>query len=450
VDAFLRSKADDVVESIQVFWRTVDLEGKPLPAARRLDVAEDSPFFIEMAKLWTKENVDEPLLFNAVVEILDNKGKTIAASHALDPRIGLPLDLAQRVLAKGRLMREVHLDSGPEDQRVFRCLALPVRYGPKIVYVIQVSVTLSRAETYLARLRSIFFIFIPFGFAGALLAAWAGASSSVRPLRRMIAQIHRIGDRPAGQRLEEAPIAELAELAESFNTMLGRLERSFQTQDDFFNDVSHQLKTPLTVLKGEMELALRQDRDAATYRGTLLSGLEEVDRMSLLIGRMLALARLDSDQGRGERSMTEVRPILDEVAAALAPLAALRGVALRVTAAGELGAEIDAFRVREALSNLVDNAIAHSPRGATVDLELLDEGAVFSLLVRDPGEGVAPRDRDRLFTRFHRGEGHARPGYGIGLAFVKGVAELHGGRATYEPAEPGSVFGLSLPKIGRN
>lgn len=450
LDSFLRSKADGVVGSITTFWETVDDEGKRLRFSRRFVDAEDSPFFENMARLWTKDRASDPLLLNAAVEILDNKGKTIAASHMIDARIALPQALASKVLAKGPLFRNIRLDSGPSDQRSFRSLSLPVRYGASIVYVIQVIAPLSRSESYLARLRALLLAFVPIGFASAILAGWVGASSSVVPLRRMVLRIRAIGDRPSSLRLEEPGIVELAELASSFNTMLDRMDRSFETQADFFNDVSHQLKTPLTVMKGEMELVLRQDRDAATYRRTIESSLEEVDRMSRLVLRMLTIARLDSGQARPNFTRLELRRVVEEVVHALSPLAETGGISVRVSAPAALVAEADEFGMREAISNLLDNAIRHSPHDCAIDIELRDRGDLFSLSVRDRGPGVPAEERARLFTRYHRGEGAVGSGYGLGLAIARSVAEQHGGRASYEAADPGSIFILEIPKIRAN
>ena len=450
LDSFLRSKADGVVQSITTFWETVDDEGNRLRYSRRFVDAEDSPFFENMARLWTKDRASDPLLLNADVEILDNKGWTIAASRAIDARIALPRELASKVLANGPLFRDIRLDSGPSDERAFRSLSLPVRYGKSIVYVIQVIAPLSRSEAYLARLRALLLAFVPIGFASAIFAGWVGASSSVVPLRRMVLRIRAIGDRPSSLRLDEPGIAELAELASSFNTMLDRMESSFETQADFFNDVSHQLKTPLTVMKGEMELALRQDHDAATYRRTIESGLEEVDRMSRLLLRMLTIARLDSGQARPNFTHLELHRLVEGAVRALSPLAETKRIGLRIAAPAALVAEIDEFGMREAFSNLLDNAIRHSPPDSTIDIELCDRGEVFSLSVRDRGSGVPEEERKRLFTRFHRGDGAVGSGYGLGLAIARSVAEQHGGRASYEAADPGSTFILEIPKIRTN
>jgi len=450
LDSFLRSKADGFVESITTFWETVDDEGNPLRSSRRFVDAEDSPFFENMARLWTKDRASDPLLLNAAVEILDNKGKTIAASHAIDARIALPRELASKVLAKGPLFRDILLDSGPSDQRAFRSLSLPVRYGKSIVYVIQVIVPLSRSAAYLARLRALLLAFVPIGFVSAIFAGWVGASSSVVPLRRMVLRIRAIGDRPSSLRLEEPNIAELAELASSFNTMLDRMESSFETQADFFNDVSHQLKTPLTVMRGEMELALRQDREAATYRRTIESCLEEVDRVSRLVLRMLTIARLDSGQARPNFARLELRRLVEGAVHALSPLADSKRIGIRITAPAALVAEVDEFGIREAFSNLLDNAIRYSHPDSTIDIELCDRGEVFSLSVRDRGTGVLDEERERLFTRFHRGEGAVGSGYGLGLSIVRSVAEQHGGHASYEAADPGSTFILEIPKIRAN
>jgi two-component system heavy metal sensor histidine kinase CusS len=447
LDAFLDSKADIIVESITTYWQTLYTNEPGRLTAGRLGRSEDSPFFAQMAKRWAKDIEQDPLFLNAAVEILDEKGFRIAESRSMDSRIAMDPRMVRQVLERGPAKRDIHLDSGPSDQRAFRALALPVRYGKNIAYVVQVIVPLTRTESYLDRLRAILLLFIPLALASAALTGWAGASSSVVPLGRMVEQLRKIGERPFDVRLEEPHIAELAELAASFNTMLRRVEDSFESQTDFYNDISHQLKTPLTVLKGEMELALRQERDAAEYRRTLESGLEEVNRMSRLIARMLTIARFDSGQVALQIGDCDISALAAKVAAVLGTLAAAKGVEIVVSAPPGFRATVDEFRLEQALSNLVDNAIAHAPQGSRVDLEVVVDDSFFSLRVRDRGPGVPLRDRDRLFKRYQRGDLAVGPGYGIGLAIAKSIAELHGGRATYEPAEPGSIFSIVIPRM---
>lgn len=310
--------------------------------------------------------------------------------------------------------------------------------------------TLSRTEGYLARLRAILLLFVPVGFVSAIIAGWAGASTSLVPLRRMVEQIRRIGDHPLGLRLEEPRVTELAELASSFNSMLARVEDSFDAQVDFFNDVSHELKTPLTVLRGEMELALRQDRNAEAYKRTLESGLEEVNRMSKLIEQMLTMARLDSGQVTAQFAPHDLSTLARDVIESLSPLAEAKSVAIKTELPPAVVANIDEFRFHQAVSSILDNAIAHAPAGSTVDVALCDRDGSIRLSVRDRGMGVPPAERDHLFTRFHRGEGAIGTGFGIGLSIAKSVAELHGGRVEYEAAKPGSVFSICIPKIRTN
>lgn len=172
--------------------------------------------------------------------------------------------------------------------------------------------------------------------------------------------------------------------------------------------------------------------------------------MSRLIDHMLTLARFDSGQLAPRLSECDLEALARNTARELAPLAAKKGIRLVIESESPIAAFVDAFRLGQALGNLVDNAIAFAPEGSSVDISLRDAGDSACISVRDRGPGVPARDRQRLFTRFHRGAGGERPGYGIGLAIAKSVAELHGGRVLYEAAEPGSVFSIIIPKIRAN
>lgn len=446
VDDFLRSKADDVVESITVFRSTIEVESRPLSRLHGAGIG-DAAFFADMARLWTKDRASDPLLFNAAVEILDNRGETIAASHTIDARLSLPRDLALRVLKTGPLTREVRLDSGPPDQSSFRSLSVPVPFGGDNVYVVQVIVGLSRAELYLARLKTILLLFIPVGFFASTLAGWMAASSSVRPLRRMVAQLRVPGSGPPPL-LPEPPITELAELARAFNGLLAQVTRQVEERSDFFNDVSHQLKTPLAIMRGEIEVALRQDRDREEYRRVLLSSLQEVQRMSLLVSNILTIARRDARELRLATEETDLAELAAKAVASMRPLAEAAQVLITLEAPSRLRCMVDAFRVTQALMNLLDNAIRYAPGGSEIGISLRPEGETVLVSVADRGPGVPAEERSRLFTRYHRGNGSHSGGDGIGLAVVKSVADLHGGGVGYEAGPGGSVFSLRLPLIG--
>jgi signal transduction histidine kinase len=267
------------------------------------------------------------------------------------------------------------------------------------------------------------------GLAALLLASLAGyglASAALRPvesMRRRAAEISRI-DR--GARLPVPPARdELADLGETLNEMLDRLEGSLERERGFIATASHELRTPLSLLKGELELALREGRSPQELRAALVAAAEESDRLAQLADDLLVLAR--SDQGR-----LPVRPealaaagVMGAVARRFGARAGARERELRVEAAPELRAEADRLRVEQALGNLVDNALRYGEGPVTLAAEPTASG--MRLHVLDEGPGFAPDSLERAFERFSRADrGAGRGGAGLGLAIVEAVAQAHG------------------------
>jgi signal transduction histidine kinase len=245
---------------------------------------------------------------------------------------------------------------------------------------------------------------------------------------------------------------ELARLTSTLNQMLGRLERSFGTLRRFTADASHELKTPLTVLRTGIERSITHPETPPEVMETLEETLFEVNRMTEMVDSLLTLARVD--EGRAPLHLDDVD--LREVLAELAETANILGEQAAVQVAVQVPAEavpmkVDRSRIRQLLTNLLTNAIKYTSAGGTVDIESALDGARVVLTVRDTGMGIAPGDLPHIFDRFWRADAArsrtgSRPGSGLGLAISKWIAEAHGGTITVR-SRPGrgTTFTVSLP-----
>ena len=234
-------------------------------------------------------------------------------------------------------------------------------------------------------------------------------------------------------------------LVTELNGMLDRLDDAFRIQRQFTADASHELRAPLTVLKGDIDVALKRDRTGSEYRDTLIRCQEEVERLSRLAADLLLLARSDAALPLEHVAELDLRAIADRVIARYQPSAAARGIRLGLDGIGAtvLGDERLLERV---ISNLVDNAVKYCrPSGAV--LVALTPAPAVTLTVTDNGPGVPPDDVPRLFVRFFRGDPsrQAREGTGLGLAIAKAGAEAHGGRLEFLGNAPGAAFRMTLP-----
>jgi two-component system heavy metal sensor histidine kinase CusS len=290
---------------------------------------------------------------------------------------------------------------------------------------------------------------------GTLLAAAVGvlvARHSLRPLRRIARAAERITASHLTERVDpQRWPAELADLARSFDLMLGRLDDSFRRLSQFSADLAHELRTPIHNLTGETEVALSRERQPDEYRELLQSNLEELERLTRMINGLLFLARAENPATHIERVRLDARRELDAVREFHEALAEETGVSMSCDGQGLVDADPVLFR--RAVTNLVSNALRHTPKGGEVNLAVRreEDGSVL-VAVRDTGCGIPEEHLPRIFDRFYRTERpglHNPDGTGLGLAIVKSIMELHGGTVTVQSdAATGSAFILRFPPPG--
>ena len=287
---------------------------------------------------------------------------------------------------------------------------------------------------------------------GTVLAAGAGAAVARRgmaPLRRIAETVERITVSRLDERIESAHWAqELTTVANAFNNMLDGLEDSVARLSQFSADLAHELRTPLNNLMGEAEVALAKARTAEEYRAVIESATEEYTRLSSMMESLLFLARTEKPETQLPHTLLDARKEIEVVREYHAAQAADKGVTL--TCKGEAQIQADSILFRRALSNLLLNALQHTPNGGHVDLSLrtADDQSV-EIEVRDSGCGIAPQHLPHLFDRFYRVD-HSRTdhpdGSGLGLAIVKAIMSLHHGHVSVRSdVGPGTSVTLRFP-----
>jgi heavy metal sensor kinase len=290
---------------------------------------------------------------------------------------------------------------------------------------------------------------LPVAVAAAGFGGYWLARHALAPVDRIAERARSITADRLSERLPiEHPNDELGRLTGVVNDMFGRLESSFAQMRRFTSDVSHEIRTPLTALRSEGEVALREPHDEAAYRAVIGSMLEEADRLALLVDRLLTLSRAEMGQAPLAREVVDLRDLADQVVSHLAVLAEEKEQALRVVPGAALRCVGDRQVLRQALINVVDNAIKYTPEGGTIEVRLSAAGGEASVDVIDSGPGIAPEAADHVFERFYRGPALAtgeRPGAGLGLAIAKWAVEVNGGRLTVASgAAGGSTFRMTL------
>jgi two-component system heavy metal sensor histidine kinase CusS len=284
--------------------------------------------------------------------------------------------------------------------------------------------------------------------ATALLGAWA-ARSGLRPLRRMGEVAASVSAHSLTQRLPQQHMpVELAELAQAFNAMLGRLDDAFQRLSAFSADIAHELRTPLSNLLTHTQVILTQPRPLEDYREALHSNLEELQWMAQLVNDMLYLAKADHGLLIPKR---EPLALADEVQALLEFFALLAEDAqISLVHEGNAHTAGDRGMLRRALSNLLDNALRFTPAGGEVRVTMVETAQAVTLTVENSGEGIPAEVLPRLFDRFYRADPARHEGSsehaGLGLAITQSIVRAHGGRIYCESEAGWTRFVIELPK----
>ena len=292
---------------------------------------------------------------------------------------------------------------------------------------------------------------LPLGVAVAGLGGYSLARRALAPVHRMAERARSITAERLSDRLPIAnPNDELGRLAAVFNDTLGRLESSFDQMRRFTADVSHEVRTPLTAIRTVGEVGLRERRSEPSYRGIISSMLEEADRLTSLVDRLLTLSRAETGLSKQSMEIVDLRDLAEDVAVQLGVLAEEKSQTVTIEPQGRPLWFADRVALRQSLINLVDNAIKHSPVGGDICIRVSDSGAAAEIDVSDTGPGIPVDLQNRIFDRYYRAgqpdHGETR-GAGLGLAIAKRAVEANGGQLSLVRAsESGSTFRITLTR----
>ncbi len=385
-------------------------------------------------------------------QVFDGRGEL--KGRSLSFTVDLPLTTAARAPLPGTA--PVHLETVfvPAARRTARVATRPLSEdgpdAPVAFAYVQTGIWLPDTDARLTQLRRGLML----AASAALALALMGGTLALRQWNRPVGEFATAAGRIRPQTLarERLPGGHgdpaLDGLARAVNAMLDRLEEAYGAQRRFAADAAHEMSTPLTVLRGELDVILRRPRAIDEYRETLCSCREEIERLSQLTESLLTLASADAGRAVVAREPLELLALSREVAARLAPLAAERDVAVVIPGGPPAVVRADRLALEQILSNLLENAVRHTPGGGTVSVTAGSEAAQVTLTVADTGEGIAPEHLPRLFDRFYRADRsrtRRTGGAGLGLAIVKTLVEAHGGTVGVESTVgQGTRFTLRL------
>ncbi len=419
-----------------------DLRERGEQIARLLETGEPGGAFTELFLSAVLGSFSREM----AVQVLDAKGNILYSSAG---RIPAPKAYFQQGLAGARGYYSLSIRS-PNDVRVYYT---PIMVNQEVVGVVLVARNLIFEQQILRQLAKIFaWIILIALIIGAGVGYWL-AGAALRPIQEATATalaITRTGRLDARVPISGTRGDEIGTLINTFNEMLGRLQELFERERRFSGDISHELRSPLTTILGNLSLLKRADALSEEERTEMLAEIEtEAQRMRRLIADLLLLAQADAEPVIA-REPVEMDTLMLEVYRQAKRRA--DGREIRIVHEDQAIVLGDAERLRQMLVNLVNNAIQYTPEGGRIELSLERDGDFAEIRVSDTGRGIAQEDLPHIFERFYRADkarSRQMGGTGLGLSIVKWVVDAHGGRIEVESElGKGSTFIVRLPLAG--
>ena len=315
--------------------------------------------------------------------------------------------------------------------------------------LVQVGKSTELRDDLLARFRAALGLVTLLVVVIALTGGWLATQSALGPIRRLAFAVQRIirtGRTDARVPLDGSGDA-LDELTELFNAMLDKIEGLVTAMRGALDNVSHDLRTPLTRLRGTAEMALAAPPDVDRYRDALADCVEETDRVLVMLNTLMDISEAESGTMQLRRERVQLAEVVNRAVDLYRDVADVKGVRLVVGAPEGVEVTADRTRLEQVAANLIDNAVKYTPPGGRVDIEVRRTEEAAQLRVRDTGPGIPADELPRIFDRLFRGDrSRAERGLGLGLSLVKAIVEAHDGKVDVESeAGGGSTFIVTLP-----
>jgi two-component system OmpR family sensor kinase len=326
----------------------------------------------------------------------------------------------------------------------FRFAVVPMLYNGEIAYL-QSGVQAGLVDESVYSLRNLLLLMVPIVLILCVGGGYLLAGRALRPIESVTAELDAIGPTNLSSRLTVPPVAdEVARLTQEINSLLERLERASATERRFASDAAHELRTPLSVLRTGLEVALARDRSPDENRAALGAAHREALSLCRIADELLMLSRLNGEV-MVDRRRLNLRALLSEIAGTVGPLAQAREIKLTLNAPEDAFVNGNEGHLRRLIVNLLDNALKFTPAGGSIDVGLKSDANRAIIRVADTGEGIHPAELPHIFDRFFRGAGSAGEGSGLGLSLCREIARAHGGEiAAANLPSGGSAFVVTL------
>jgi len=444
-DDILRSRAKGIEQSIETYWEAERMDIAESDSKIRL-IKEDNINFIKIARRWVGEKINDPDLINIIVRIFDAHGSPIASTRNISIE-HLNSHVFYDVKKGADHFENTYLFVN-EKPSSFRIFTTPVMENKRLSYIVQVASPLAQLHRVFRNLRFSLLFLLPLtviltGLSGVFLV-----QLTLKPVDQMIETIHQITAENLKLRLKiPSTRDEIESLAKTFNQMITRLDEAFTSQRQFMEDISHELKTPLSVLKGELEVTLKRVRSTQEYETALHSSLEEVNHLAGIVENLLILARFDAKTTTLQARPLDLNLLIKDAVEAIQVLAVQKNITLQLNSAHTVDILADKNQLKRLVLNLLDNAIKYTQPGGKISIDLRQQKDSADIDITDTGIGIPEKELPHIFDRFYRvDKSRSSIGFGLGLSIAQSIAMAHGGKIYAKANFPqGTIFTISLP-----
>jgi len=441
LDDLLSSRSEGVANSITAYW-----------AAKAVDIQHDRQSvsdFVKNAVGWVEEKRKDPELMSIFVQVLNRKGENIISSKNMPRLQPLDKDDFNDILAGEDSFDTVKGDTADGKKIKFRTYSRPIIEDGEVEYIIQVAGPISLLSLATKNLVWVLFVIIPLTV---LLAGMPGmllAQLTLRPVDKMINTLKQTTAENLKLKIHIPDTKdEIKRLADTFNDMIERLDRSFSSQQSFIQDISCELKTPLVALKEKFSAALK-DKDSQEGHGALLRhGLEEMNNFARVIEELETLASFDNDRIALEIRKVNLSALLEKVINSTRPAAENKGIAVSSFLKDRVMIDGDEKQLKTLFANILDNAVKFTNRRGKITVSAHTNKRYATITISDTGIGIEENELSYIFDRFYQvSKSRVSSGsFGLGLSIAKSIVEMHKGSIGVESKpDAGSTFTVTLP-----
>ncbi|OGL45873.1 MAG: hypothetical protein A2161_16450 [Candidatus Schekmanbacteria bacterium RBG_13_48_7] len=448
LDDVLKSKVAGIVDSFDTYWDTEKIQSLKDNKKKNPGSKIPSLSLQKIAQQWFLEKANDPILLNLAVQIFDENGEEIAATENAPNIISLNKEIFNSMLQGKGIFNNLIIELSSGKPNIFRTLTMPVIENEKLSYFIQLASPLTSFNSELKNLKLVLFLLLPFTVVITGIISTFLTKLTLKPIDRMINTIDQITAENLKMRIAVPDTKdEIRRLADTFNKMLEQIQNAFTSQRKLTEDLAHELKTPLSVIKGELEVTMRKIRSTKEYESILGSNLEEINRIIKIVENLLILSRYECKVITPEINPLNLGSLVKSTLDDVKILADHKHIHTDLLIDGEIILSGDQGMLKRLIIALLDNAFKFTPISGKVSINVIKNSDFAKLEISDNGIGISKEDMPHIFDRFYRiNKNHNYNGFGLGLSIVKSIVDAHKGKIEVKSTlDEGSIFTVFLP-----